>query len=89
MANGMATKKVTVTLDERDLAHVRELVGAGHASNVSAFVQHAVRVSLRDVTAWGSMLDDALERTGGPPTKEEREWADRQLGTRRRRRRAA
>jgi Arc/MetJ-type ribon-helix-helix transcriptional regulator len=72
----MATKKVTVTLDEDQLTAIRSLVEARSAKSVSAFVQHAVAVSLDDVAGWGALLADALERTGGPLTKAERTWAD-------------
>ena len=72
----MATKKVTVTLDANQLAAIRSLVEAGSTKNVSAFVQHAVAVSLNDVAGWGALLAAALEQTGGPLTKAERGWAD-------------
>jgi len=72
----MATKKVTVTLDETQLASIQELVGRGKSSSVSAFVQHAVSVSLADVSGWSAMLGVALHETGGPLTRKERDWAD-------------
>lgn len=72
----MATKKVTVTLDADQLAAIRSLVDARSARSVSAFVQHAVAVSLNDVAGWGALLASALEQTGGPITKAERSWAD-------------
>lgn len=80
MVNGMATKKVTVTLDEEDLAAIRELVADGTVSSISGFVQHAVKISLDDVRGWGDELARALEETGGPLTDEERAWADRVSG---------
>ena len=76
MVAGMATAKVTITLDEKEIAAVRRLVSAGKARNVSAFVQHAVKVSLADVSGWGAMLALALKQTGGPLTASERAWAD-------------
>jgi Arc/MetJ-type ribon-helix-helix transcriptional regulator len=76
MASGMATKKVTVTLDAEQLTAIRALVEARSASSVSAFVQHAVAVSLNDVAGWGALLAAALEKTGGPLTRAERTWAD-------------
>ena len=79
MGDGMATRKLTITLDERELAQVQALVAAKKTSSVSGFVQHAVRVSLRDVDAWGAMLDEGLARTGGPMTEKERAWADKIL----------
>jgi Arc/MetJ-type ribon-helix-helix transcriptional regulator len=81
MVFGMATKKVTVTLDEIQLDQIRSLVGAGTASSVSGFVQHAVAVALDDVAGWGAMLAEALGRTGGEMSAEERAWADEVLGT--------
>jgi Arc/MetJ-type ribon-helix-helix transcriptional regulator len=77
----MATKKVTVTLDEAQLDKIRSLVQAGTASSVSGFVQHAVAVALDDVSGWGAMLAEALRRTGGEMSDEERAWADDVLGT--------
>ena len=49
MVLGMATRKVTITLDEAQLDAVRALVPAGTAPTVSGFVQHAVAVALDDV----------------------------------------
>lgn len=85
MVKGMATKKVTVTLDEEQLEEIRRLVESGQASSVSGFVQHAVGVSLDDVAGWDDMLDEALAQTGGKLTKEERAWADTVIGTGKRR----
>lgn len=76
MAFGMATAKVTVTLDSEQIEAVRALVASGKAKNVSSFVQHAVAVSLADVAGWGAALALALERTGGALTSRERAWAD-------------
>ena len=76
MAIGMAMKKVTVTLDAEQVLAIRALVEARSADSVSAFVQHAVAVSLNDVAGWGALLASALERTGGPLTRGERSWAD-------------
>jgi Arc/MetJ-type ribon-helix-helix transcriptional regulator len=76
----MASKKVTVTLDDSQLEQIRSLVAKGSASSVSGFVQHAVSIALDDVAGWGAMLAEALEATGGPLTKDERAWADEALG---------
>ena len=76
MGIGMATKKVTITLEETQLASIQELVKVGKSSSVSAFVQHAVTVSLADVSGWSAMLGIALRETGGPLTRKERDWAD-------------
>ena len=65
-----------VTLDVDQLVAIRALVEARSTSSVSAFVQHAVAVSLNDVAGWGAILASALEQTGGPLTRAERTWAD-------------
>jgi Arc/MetJ-type ribon-helix-helix transcriptional regulator len=85
----MATRKVTITLEEEQLARIRRLVAAGNAASISGFVQHAVSVALDDVAGWGSMLAEALAKTGGDLTVEERAWADEVLGTGRRGKRPA
>jgi Arc/MetJ-type ribon-helix-helix transcriptional regulator len=72
----MATSKVTITLDDEQLGAIRELVHTGRAPSVSAFVKHAVDVSLADVAGWGVLLGRALEETGGPLSAKERAWAD-------------
>jgi len=77
----MATKKVTITLDEEQLRRVHALVESGQASSVSGFVQHAVGVSLDDVAGWGALLAQALTDSGGQPTPDEVAWADQALGT--------
>ncbi len=82
MVSGMATKKVTITLEEDQLTRVRELVEAGRAHSVSGFVQHAVGVSLDDIAGWGAVLAQALGETGGPLTSDEQAWADDILGNR-------
>jgi Arc/MetJ-type ribon-helix-helix transcriptional regulator len=89
MVIGMASKKITITLDEEQVEQVRGLVGAGRAASVSGFVQHAVGVALDDMAGWGAMLARALDDTGGPMTSDERAWADAALGVPKRRRRSA
>jgi Arc/MetJ-type ribon-helix-helix transcriptional regulator len=80
MVNGMATKKVTITLEDEQLEAIRALVREGRSSSVSGFVQHAVSLALDDVAAWGAMLAHALDETGGPITSDEAAWADEILG---------
>ena len=80
MVVGMATKKVTITIDEDQVERIRALVEVGTASSVSGFIQHAVRVALDDVAGWGAMLADALTDTGGELSRQERRWADEVLG---------
>jgi hypothetical protein len=76
MVIGIATRKLTVTLDEVQLERIRALVDRGAAASVSGFVQHAVGVALDDVAGWGAVLAEALTATGGPLSDEERAWAD-------------
>ena len=80
MVIGMASKKVTITLDEAQLDRARALVEAGSAPSVSGFVQHAVGVALDDVAGWGAVLAEALRETGGALSDDERAWADEMLG---------
>ena len=76
MVLGMATRKVTVTLEVEQVTSIQKLVATGKAESVSGFVQHAVSVSLADVAGWGAMLGVALQETGGPLTRKEQVWAD-------------
>jgi Arc/MetJ-type ribon-helix-helix transcriptional regulator len=85
----MATKKVTVTLDEAQLDRIRALVASAATSSVSGFVQHAVGVALDDVAGWGAQLAEALRETGGPLSDDERAWADQILRAGKRRKRSA
>ena len=89
-----ATKKVTITLDGAKLARIQQLVASNGARSVSSFIQRAVDVALADQAGWAATLADALEKTGGPVTKAERDWASSILfpenpRARKRRRRAA
>ena len=84
MVIGMATKKVTITLEEGELDRIRALVTAGTTSSVSGFVQHAVGIALDDIAGWGAMLADALQDSGGELSREERRWADEVLGLKKR-----
>lgn len=91
MVVGMATRKVTVTIEVQQLERIKTAVERGAATSVSGFVQQAVGVALDDIAGWGAILADALSATGGPITADERAWADEQLGasTQRRRRGSA
>jgi Arc/MetJ-type ribon-helix-helix transcriptional regulator len=86
----MATKKITVTLPIEQLEAIRDLVKQGQVKSVSGFLQHAVRISLDDVAGWRRALTEALDETGGPPTRKERAWVNEVLfGKRKKRRKAA
>lgn len=82
MVIGMATTKVTITLDDEQLAAVRRLVSSGHTLSVSGFLKHAVTLALNDVAGWQTMLEEGLKQTGGALSKREIAWADRVLGRR-------
>jgi Arc/MetJ-type ribon-helix-helix transcriptional regulator len=80
MVSGMAsTTKITITLDNDQLAEIRALVAARQASSVSGFIKHAVGIALSDAAGWRELLQQALNETGGPLTNKERHWADRLL----------
>ena len=83
MVFGMATSKLTITLQDTQLEEVRSLVAAKQAASISAFVQHAVNIALHDAAGWQEMLEDSLRQTGGPLTRQERAWADAVLSPKR------
>lgn len=86
MVTGMAMKKITVTLPTDQVDVIKALVAEGQSSSVSGFVQHAVQLAIEDVDAWATMLDQALQETGGPLTPEEEAWADSMMGVEARKR---
>jgi Arc/MetJ-type ribon-helix-helix transcriptional regulator len=71
--------KITITIDQGLLARVRSTVEAGHAKNVSAFIEHAVAGQLAAEDDFETMLAESLAATGGPLTDEERAAARRIL----------
>jgi Arc/MetJ-type ribon-helix-helix transcriptional regulator len=81
MVFGMATTKITITLQDSQVEEIRALVAAGEITSVSAFVKHAVGIALYDAAGWREMLQDALQQTGGPLTNKERSWADTLLSS--------
>ena len=86
MVFGMATSKITVTLQDDQIQEIRSLIASGKVANVSAFVQHAVGVALHDAAGWREMLKEALLETGGPLTRKERSWAGALLSPREKKR---
>jgi Arc/MetJ-type ribon-helix-helix transcriptional regulator len=77
MVIGMAsTVKITVTIPKDQLDEIRALVKKRRTDSVSAFVKHAIGISLNDAKEWRQMLDQWLMETGGPLTKEEIALAD-------------
>lgn len=80
MIPGMTTKeKVAVTLDPNLVRAARQAVAQGRAASVSGYVEEALRARAESDDL-ASMLEEMLVETGGPPTAEERAWADRVLG---------
>ncbi len=76
----MTMERVTVTIEQADLAAIRELVAEGHADTVSGFIQHAVSLALSDEHLFARELAEMLEATGGPLTETESQWALHALG---------
>jgi Arc/MetJ-type ribon-helix-helix transcriptional regulator len=77
MVLGMAdTQKVTVTLPIDQVAAIRDLVRDGSTASVSGFVTAAVALALEDRLAFEELLDEGLQKTGGPMTPQEKRWAD-------------
>jgi len=79
MIIGMATSKLTITLQRDQLEQIHALIAAGQAGTVSGFVQHAVNIALHDAAGWQELLNSSLAETGGPLTQKERQWADENL----------
>jgi Arc/MetJ-type ribon-helix-helix transcriptional regulator len=80
----MATKKITITLPDRQLEEIRKRVAGQKAPTISGFIQQAVQKSLDNAAAFRAMVDEGLDATGGPPTPKERAWARRMLSARKR-----
>jgi Arc/MetJ-type ribon-helix-helix transcriptional regulator len=80
MVVGMATRKVTVTLEVSQVARIGVLVAEGVSGSVSGFVQHAVSTALDDLAGWDAVLGEGLASSGGELSADERAWADRVLG---------
>lgn len=80
----MATTKITITLDDDQVAAVRRLVSSKRSKSVSGFVKQAVAVALQDADGWAALLEQSLAESGGPPTAKEKAWADRVLRSGRR-----
>lgn len=78
MVIDMATAKITVTVGADQLKKIRQRVRKQKGQTVAGFVRQAVAAALAqaDEAAWLAMLEESLEKTGGPLTDEEKEWAD-------------
>ena len=84
MVRGMATSKITITLPHGQLNEIRKRVAARESPSISGFVQDAVQKSVDSAAAFRSMIDEALNATGGPLKPSERRWARRMLSARKR-----
>jgi Arc/MetJ-type ribon-helix-helix transcriptional regulator len=74
MIIGMTARKVkiAITLDADLVEQVRSRVSDGHAPNVSAYIQHAIKGQLAAEADFDTLLADMLTASGGPPTRRER-----------------
>jgi post-segregation antitoxin (ccd killing protein) len=81
MMIGMAERKVkiAITIDADLIEQVRSRVRAGHAANVSAYIQHAINGQLAAEADFDTLLGETLAASGGPPTAAERMAARRLL----------
>ena len=84
----MTRAKIAVTIPRPLLAAAKRAVEQRQSESVSAYVAEAMeqKAKLDDLAA---LLDEMLAETGGAPTPAERREAERMLGLKRRRRRAA
>lgn len=76
----MANGKITISLTEKQLKDIEALIANGEAENASDFVQNAVTNAIDSTKSLDELLDDMLERTGGPPTAEEIAWVEQAMG---------
>jgi Arc/MetJ-type ribon-helix-helix transcriptional regulator len=81
----MATTKITITLPDRQLEEIRKRVAAEDSPSVSGFIQQAVQKSLENAAEFRTMVEAALQETGGPLKPSERAWARKMLAPRKRR----
>lgn len=74
----MPRSRLTVTVRPEVLAAAEELVAAGRASSVSAWVDRAMEEKARREDLIGLLAE--MRSESGPATEEEDEWARRVLG---------
>ena len=79
MTAGMTSAKIAISLPKDQLAQVRAAVKRGEAASLSAYVSKALEEKLDDDGVM-KMLDEMLEKTGGPLTEAEERWVDEALG---------
>jgi Arc/MetJ-type ribon-helix-helix transcriptional regulator len=75
MVNSMATRKITITLPDRQIEEIRKRVAAQDSPSISGFVQEAVQKSLASRAEFHATVEEALKQTGGPLRPKERAWA--------------
>jgi Arc/MetJ-type ribon-helix-helix transcriptional regulator len=78
----MTVEKITVSIPRETLARARVAIRRGKARSISAYVAQALEERVKD-DQLVEMLDEMLQKTGGPMTREEEREADRVLGVRR------
>jgi Arc/MetJ-type ribon-helix-helix transcriptional regulator len=76
---GMATTKITVTVPEELVAHIRREVEQGHYASVSAFVTRAVE-SMRDFEPLDLLIASMIAETGEPDETAEA-WVEQAMAT--------
>jgi Arc/MetJ-type ribon-helix-helix transcriptional regulator len=82
MVVGMATAKITITLPDRQLEEIRKRVAVQDSPSVSGFIQQAVQHSLDNSAEFRAIVEEALQKTGGPLKPKERAWARKMLSAR-------
>lgn len=75
----MTTVKIAISLPHETLERARRAVKSGVAASVSAYIAEAINEKVSP-TDFDEMLDEMLEKTGGPMTEAEYEDACRDLG---------
>ena len=75
----MTVYKITISLPSRAAEHVKRAVKSGRAPSASAYIAEAIEQKATSGRL-DEMLEEMLERTGGPLTAAEIRQADRLLG---------
>jgi Arc/MetJ-type ribon-helix-helix transcriptional regulator len=78
MVNGMTVEKITISLPKETVAKARGAIRRGRAKSMSAYIAKAVQQQTDDDDLL-AMLDEILEKSGGPMTPTEIRHADRVL----------
>jgi hypothetical protein len=78
----MTTTKIAITLPEEQLARVQRAVRAGRAESVSGYIARVLSEQGREESLRALVRDMIAQH--GEPSREEKKWAKRVLGPRRR-----